>query len=74
MSDGRAFTDYNASCISNAYLQQQYKVDNVHQYRYYLQQNSDKVRLDMVACLQQPDCAFCPVCKKALEYKPDTQN
>ena len=74
MSDGRAFTDYNASCVLNNLLQKQYNVNNSHQYRYYLQANSDKIRMDMVACLQQTDCTFCPVCKEALHYKPKMEN
>lgn len=70
MSDGRVFTDYNPNCELNAQIQKKYNVLNSHQYRAFLQANLDKVKNDIYGCHQENDCKLCPVCKKALEYKP----
>lgn len=63
MSDGRNFTDYNASCVLNQAMQKKYNTTNSHDYRFFLQQNADKVMLDMADCKPDPDCLTCPVCK-----------
>lgn len=71
MSDGRAFTDYNQSCVLNDMLANKYNVKNSsHQYRYYLQKNAQQIMRDLANCEPKQDCAFCPVCKQALDYKP----
>lgn len=67
MSDGRAFTDYHPSCTLNQLLQDKYKLSNSHEYRYFLQKNADKIRLDLAQCDPQQECTICPVCKQALE-------
>lgn len=66
MSDGRAFTDYQASCTLNQMLQDKYKVSGLHDFRYFLQKNGDKVRMDILND-SQLGCSICPVCSKALE-------
>jgi hypothetical protein len=71
MSDARVFTDYNPNCELNATLQKKYNVSNSHKYRAFLQANSEQVKKDLFNCQeQQEDCKLCPVCKKAVEYKP----
>jgi len=64
MSDGRQFTDYSPSCDLNGKIQKKYKVDNSHQYRYFLQQNAEKLISEMV---KSDESVLCPVCKQALE-------
>jgi hypothetical protein len=66
MSDGREFTDYNPSCELNRMLQNKYKVQNSHEYRYFLQKNAEKV-ISELSKMDKQTCVFCPVCKKALE-------
>lgn len=71
MSDARAFTNYSPNCSLNQVLQQKYNVNNSHEYRYFLQQNAEKVMSDLLAeCSEGKECVQCPVCKEALEYKP----
>jgi hypothetical protein len=65
MSDGREFTDYNPSCELNRMLQNKYKVQNSHEYRYFLQKNAEKVMSELSKMDKQ--CVFCPVCNKALK-------
>ena len=67
MSDGRAFTDYHPSCTLNQLLQEKYKLSNSHDYRYFLQKNADKIRMDLALCEPQQECTICPVCRQALE-------
>lgn len=70
MSDGREFTDYTPSCALNQMLQRKYKVEDAHKYRYFLQQNAERVMKDLADCDTKRDCILCPVCKQALDYKP----
>lgn len=70
MSDGRAFTDYNTSCTLNKMIQEKYQVGNSHDFRYFLQRNAETVKQDLANCDPKQNCAFCPVCKSAIEYKP----
>jgi len=70
MSDGRAFTDYNPSCSLNNNLQKKYNVKDSHEFRQYLQHNAEQVMKDLANCDPKDQCALCPVCKQALEYKP----
>ena len=74
MSDGRAFTDYHPSCTLNKLLQEQYQVGNLHDYRYFLQKNADKIRMDMARCEPQQEFTLCPVCKQALESGSAAKN
>lgn len=67
MNDGREFTDYNASCILNNMIQKKYKLSNSHDYREFLQKNSQKVMKALADCDMKQSCELCPVCKKALE-------
>jgi hypothetical protein len=71
MSDARVFTDYNPSCELNNTIQNKYKIMNSHQYRGFLQKNAEKIMSDNAKSAQQPDCKLCPVCKDAIEYKPN---
>ena len=68
MSDGRVFTSYLPNCDLNYALQKQYGTKNLHAYRYYLQQNAEKVMSD--TRIGTDDCKFCPVCEASLAYRP----
>jgi hypothetical protein len=68
MSDGRVFTSYLPNCELNRALQQNYGTNDVHSYRYYLQQNAEKVMQDTK--IGTDDCKFCPVCEASLAYRP----
>jgi len=70
MSDARVFTDYNPNCEMNNTIQNKYKIMNSQHYRHFLQKNADKIMLDNTQSSQQPDCKLCPVCKDAIESKP----
>lgn len=70
MSDGREFTDYNAACLLNEMIQKKYKITNSHQYRQFLQQNSDDVRKALADCDTKRDCKVCPICDQTLAWKP----
>ena len=70
MSDGRAFTDYHANCQLNKMIQEKYELKNSHDYRLYLQHNAEEIMKVLSKCEVKEDCAVCPVCKMALEYKP----
>lgn len=70
MSDGREFTDYNAACLLNDMIQRKYNITNSHQYRQFLQQNSEQVRQALAECDTQRDCKICPVCSTALHWMP----
>ena len=74
MEDQRAFTDYNPSCELNRKLQEKFNVKNSHEYRYYLQKNAENIIKQFSQESAKPECEFCPVCKKALEYKPTGNN
>lgn len=68
--DGRAFTDYNPNCQLNQMLQKKYNLNNSHEFRYFLQRNAEQVMKDLAECEPKRDCEFCPVCRQALEWKP----
>jgi hypothetical protein len=70
MEDQRAFTDYHTSCDLNRMLQQQFKVKNSHEYRYYLQKNASDIMKQFSQSAAKEECKLCPICGKALEYKP----
>jgi uncharacterized protein len=70
MSDGRAFTTYSPNCALNKYLQDKYEVSNSHMYRRFLQQNAQKIMKELSQCTANEDCEICPICNKALQYKP----
>lgn len=71
MADGRAFTDYNPSCSVVKHLQDKFNVHNGHDFRYFLQRNTDQVIQELKRCTNHTNvCTLCPICKKALEYKP----
>ena len=68
MQDSRVFTDYLPNCQLNANLQKKYGSTDIHAFRFYLQQNAEKVMKDM-----QPldeGCKTCPICDTSLSYKP----
>jgi hypothetical protein len=69
MSDGRVFTSYLPNCDLNSVLQKQYGTKDVHAYRYFLQQNADKVMKD--TRIGTDECKFCPVCEASLSYRPN---
>lgn len=74
MHDGRAFTHYEPNCALNAHLSKNNKSANTHEYRKYLQQNAIKLMKEMAMCVpvnEKTDCKICPVCSKAIDYKPD---
>lgn len=68
MSDGRVFTSYEPDCMLNQSLQKKYGTTDIHSYRYFLQQNAEKVMNDLK--ISKEDCTSCPVCNAALAYKP----
>lgn len=70
MSDGRAFTDYHPSCSLNKMIQEKYNIGNSHQYRAFLQQNAEQLLKEFSKYEGESPCVMCPVCKKALDYKP----
>lgn len=70
MSDGRNVGEsYTPSCALNAQIQEKFNVGNSHNYRYFLQKNATQVMSHLAECENQANCAFCPVCKQALELK-----
>lgn len=71
MSDGREFTDYNTACLLNEMIQKKFNITNSHQYRQFLQTNSEDVKKALADCNTQRSCKTCPVCLKSLEYKPN---
>lgn len=70
MSDKRVFTDYHPSCELNKLLQEKYNVKNSHEYRLFLQKNAEKIMKEFSKNTNQEECKLCPVCGKAVEYKP----
>jgi hypothetical protein len=70
MQDQRAFTDYRPSCDLNRMLQEKFKVNNSHEYRYYLQKNAEEIMKNFTESSGKEECEFCPICKKSLDYKP----
>lgn len=70
MSDSRAFTNFLPNCELNNSIQKKYNIANPQEYRYFLQQNAEKLREELFKCdSSQKDCKFCPVCKEAIEKK-----
>jgi hypothetical protein len=69
MQDGRSQGDvvYMPDCAFNNMIQQKYKLNNSHEYRYFLQQNAEKLMNEFKS---SADCKFCPVCEAALSYTP----
>lgn len=60
---------YIPNCSLNALIQDKYAPNsNEHQFRYALQRNAEKIMKDLSAV--DKEFKLCPVCKKALEYKP----
>ena len=43
MSDGRHFTDYRNSCVSEVLIQSQNDIENSYQYRQWLQRNGKEL-------------------------------
>lgn len=70
MSDGRVFTDYNPSCSFNKMLQEKYKLKDSHEYRAFLQKNANTLIKEFNKYDLEAPCRTCPVCQKALDYKP----
>lgn len=70
MSDQRVFTDYHSSCDLNRMLQEKFKVQNSHEYRYFLQKNAEQIMKEFTDSASKQECKLCPICGKALEYKP----
>jgi len=78
MNDGRQFTDYNPSCALNNFLQQKYNVQNVHEYKNYLQKNALEIQKEFLKCAiessdENQHVVNCPVCKQALAVKSADQ-
>jgi len=73
MSDGRMFTDYQPSCDLNNYIQNKYQIKNSHEYRIFLQKNAEQIMKDMTQCNEGTECKICPICKEAIDYKPQNQ-
>ena len=67
MSDGRQFTDYNPSCELNKMIQEKFQIKDSHQYRQFLQNNTEDVK-QYVNNLKEKvlDCEICPVCNIAI--------
>ena len=71
MADGREFTSYEPACSLYAFLNNKYAPSlNSNDFRNYLQKNAEKLQKDFSDCSKKEDCKFCPVCTKALDYKP----
>jgi len=68
-ASGRIFTDYSPNCSLNAVLQQKYKTNDSHAFRYFLQQNAEQVMKDLQP-VNESKCKSCPVCQSAISYKP----
>ena len=73
MSDGRMFTDYQPSCDLNNYIQNKYQIKNSHEYRIFLQKNAEQIMKDMTQCNEGTESKICPICKEAIDYKPQNQ-
>jgi len=68
-SSGRQFTSYQPNCSMNLDLQKKYMPNGNHNdFRYYLQQNAEKIIADLSKTNESSK--ICPVCSKALDYKP----
>lgn len=72
MHDGRAFTFYGPNCeLNNHLMKDKSKTANTHSYRKYLQKNAEKLMKELADCAPiNEKCEICPVCNKAVEYKP----
>lgn len=60
---------YMTNCSLNAILQQKYKTTDSHAFRYFLQQNAEQVMKDLQPA-DESKCKSCPVCSRAISYKP----
>ncbi len=69
MSDGREFTNYQTSYTLDKNIQEKYKISNSHEYRLFLQKNTDKIMRDLNQ--RQDQCIVCPSCGEALKYSPN---
>jgi len=68
MSDGRQFTNFQPACEMNKMIQEKYQIKDSHAYRYFLQENAEKVMKDLAHCEPaNSECSICPVCKQALD-------
>lgn len=64
------FTSFQPNCALNQHLNKNGGASNTHQYRRYLQKNANKLMAELRDCTAKDDCKICPVCNKALVYKP----
>lgn len=70
MSDGRGVnTSYIPSCELNYNIQEKYNIKDTHDFRYFLQQNSEKIKQDNDSKPIET-CKTCPVCSESLTYLP----
>jgi hypothetical protein len=70
MNDARGVGQHwEPICQLNNTLQSKYNAPDIHAYRYYLQQNTQKVMQDL-APVNEP-CKKCPVCNSAIMWKPN---
>lgn len=72
------FTSFVPNCSLNQHLNvgsgSNGSAGNTHEYRSYLQKNATKLMGELRDCAgkdNKGDCKICPVCNKALVYKPD---
>ena len=70
MSDGRFTTSYYPSCDLEKSIQDKYNIKNSHEYRLFLQKNAEKLIKELSETDEGKGCNICPVCQKALDYKP----
>lgn len=64
MSDGRFTTSYQPACEYNQIIQKKYNVGSSHEYRYFLQQNAEKLMNELVEVKNENK--HCPECKKEI--------
>jgi hypothetical protein len=65
------FTSFVPNCSLNRHLNKSSGgASNTHEYREYLQKNAIKLMAELRDCTGKNDCKICPVCNKALTYKP----
>jgi hypothetical protein len=64
MSDGREFTSYQPTCQVVQHLQNTFNILDGHDFRYFLQNNPQKVLEELEKCNKDNDCTACPICQK----------